>query len=134
LHIIVHLCFSRAFYWLLFAQNCEFRSTLDNDPTKIVDSQQKTCFLQNATRFLSVQYPKLSFQSQIGHWCRTTNVPRSVLILFRIPISTFKSKQKRSSDNNTKIKTWAFFELKAYLAAQIRISKIFWPPELSEFW
>jgi hypothetical protein len=33
---------------------------LDSIPTKIGDSQQKTCFLQNAEHFLSVYCPKLS--------------------------------------------------------------------------
>ncbi len=57
---IVHFCFSIFFYWLHIVQNCRFWSTLDGSPTKIGDSQPKTCFLQNVQHFLSVYYPKLS--------------------------------------------------------------------------
>ncbi len=60
LHNIVHFWFSIVFYWLHFVQNCKFCSTLGNIPTKIGDSQQKTCFLLNAQLSWSVYCPKLS--------------------------------------------------------------------------
>jgi hypothetical protein len=59
MHIIVQVCFSNDYYWLRFVQHCGFRSTLDSNPAKIGDSQQKTGFLQNAQHFLSVYRPKL---------------------------------------------------------------------------
>ena len=56
----VHFCAYCVIYYLQSVQNCSFWPTFKSYPTKINDSQQKTCFLQNAQHFLFVYCPKVS--------------------------------------------------------------------------